>query len=192
LSIVILVGSATPPGRTHTVAVNLANALRSQQRVGEIEIIDLAAVAFEAADGRPVEAYDATVRDAAAKIGAADGLLIASPVYRATYAGVLKNFLDILPVEALRDKPVGLAVVGGSLHHYLGVDLGLRAVLAWFGALALPTSVYLTGTDFTESKQVGQGAGEQLAALARTLCAFMAARSETGEFGPAPLAARRT
>ena len=66
------------------------------------------------------------------------------------FPGVLKTLLDPAPVSALRGKPVGLVVVAASDHHYLGVDRHLRDVLSWFGALALPVSVYLTSRDFGE------------------------------------------
>jgi FMN reductase len=189
VSIVILVGSATTPGRTHTIAAQLGDSLRARDANLKIDLLDLAQVSFAACDGRPLEAYDVTVRDAVSKVAAAAGIVIASPVYRATYTGVLKNFLDILPVVALRDKLVGIAVVGASLHHYLGVDTGLRSVLAWFGALALPTSVYLTSSDFDEAKQPTACAREQLDALAESLLRLTREVS-SGHFGPEPLAAR--
>ena len=77
-------------------------------------------------------------------------MLIGAPVYRASFPGVLKNLLDITPVEALQNKPVGILAMGGSAHHYLAIDTQLRAVLGWFGALVAPTSVYVTGSDFKE------------------------------------------
>ncbi|MGD0473904.1 MAG: NADPH-dependent FMN reductase [Candidatus Velthaea sp.] len=189
MSIVILVGSATTPGRTHTIAAQVGNSLRARDATLQLDILDLAQVSYEPADGRALEAYDRTVRQAVAKIEAAAGVVIASPVYRATYTGILKNFLDILPVDALRDKPVGVAVVGASFHHYLGVDTGLRSVLAWFGALALPTSVYLTSSDFDDAKRPTPGARGQLDELADTLLRITREVSN-GHFGPEPLAAR--
>ena len=60
------------------------------------------------------------------QIVGASAVLIAAPVYRASYPGVLKNLLDIAPVEALQGKPVGIVAMGGSAHHFLGVDWQLR------------------------------------------------------------------
>jgi NAD(P)H-dependent FMN reductase len=37
--------------------------------------------------------------------------------HRANYPGILKNLLDITPVEALQNKPVGIVAMGGSPHH---------------------------------------------------------------------------
>lgn len=102
---------------------------------------------------------------------------------------MLKNLLDLLPVPALRDKPVGLVVVGGSLHHYLAVDSHLRLVLAWIGALAAPTSVYLTGQDFGEDRTPLDAATAELAELHRTVL-VLAERLRGEHLGPEPLAAK--
>ena len=40
--------------------------------------------------------------------------------------------------------------MGATNHHYLGVDWHLRDVLAWFGAIVVPTSVYLSSSDFVD------------------------------------------
>lgn len=190
MNIVVLVGSATPPGRTQTMAGTLAEALRGHPGV-HVELIDLANVAFEPADGRPLEKYDQTIVSAVTKITAAQGLVIASPVYRATYAGVLKNFLDLVPFEALRDKPVGLAVLAASQHHYLGVDSAVRSIVAWYGAVAAPTSVYLTGGDFDEQKQLTLRARGELEGLAATMVS-LATLLEGTTFAPTPIAAPRS
>jgi FMN reductase len=189
-NIVVLVGSATPPGRTQTMAGTLAEALRGHADV-TADLIDLANVAFEAADGRPVEKHHPTIAGAVGKIASADGLVIASPVYRATYTGVLKNFLDIVPFEALRDKPVGLAVLAASQHHYLGVDTALRGIVAWYGAIAAPTSVYLTNSDFDEQKQLTPRARGELESLSATMVS-LATILGGAKFGPTPIAAPRS
>jgi len=172
------------------MATELGACLRARATGVDVTVIDLANVACEAADGRPLEQHHATIGEAVRTVIAADAVVFASPVYRATYAGVLKNFLDILPIEALRDKPVGLAVLGATQHHYLGVDNALRAVLAWFGALALPTSVYLAGGDFDERKLPNEKARAELDALAASVVTVTAKLGGTA-LGPVPLAAKR-
>jgi FMN reductase len=188
--ITIVIGSVTPPGRTQAMAEALAAALRARAVGLDVTVVDLANVACEAADGRPIEQHHPTIGEAVRTVAASDAVVFASPVYRATYAGVLKNFLDILPLEALRDKPVGLTVLGATHHHYLGVDSALRAVLAWFGAIALPTSVYLAGGDFDERKLPNEKARAELEGLAAALLTVTEKLAGT-TLGPVPLAARR-
>jgi FMN reductase len=99
----------------------------------------------------------------------------------------MKNLLDLLPIESLRDKPVGIVAMGASHHHFLGADWHLRNVLSWFGALTAPTSVYLSSADFAEGVPTPAAAGT-LDELVQTLIALRdATRGLT--LGPAPLAA---
>jgi FMN reductase len=190
MKLVMVVGAATPPGRLSSAVAELAAALANEPGI-EVETINLAATRVEMCDGRKLEDYDAPTRSAVAAIAAADGVALAAPVYRASFPGVLKNLLDILPVEALRDKPVAIVAMGGSPHHYLAVDAHLRLVLAWFGAIALPNSAYLTGRDFAEGKVQSESAAADLAALAAALVAMV--RALKGQsFGPVPLSARFT
>src|ERR1700739_4890475 len=112
--------------------------------------MNLSETPIETCDGRLLGKYSEEPRQAVDRIAAAAAVLIAAPVYRASFPGVLKNLLDIVPVEALQGKAVGIVAMGGSAHHYLAVDTQLRQVLGWFGALVAPTGVYLTGADFRD------------------------------------------
>jgi FMN reductase len=191
LRIAIVVGQAAPPGRLAATAGALAEELRRLRADAAVDVVDLSAAPLELCDGRSLDAYGGATRDFVATITEATAVVLCSPVYRASFPGVLKNALDLLPVEALRAKPVGIVALGASDHHYLGVDSHLRAVLAWFGAIALPTSVYLTGGDFSQpDRSPSAGARAELAALGEALVRF--AELLGGEpLGPSPLAARR-
>ena len=189
LTLAIVIGAATPPGRLSRAAAALADAARAERPDLRVAVIDLAATPVEICDGRPEDAYGDATRAAIRAVREASAVAIASPVYRASYPGVLKNLVDLLPVEALAGKPVGILAMGATAHHYLGVDTQLRAVLAWFGALVAPTSVYLTSHDFESGELTAAAAVEDVRALARTLVA-LAERVAGTTLGPAPLAAR--
>jgi FMN reductase len=189
LTLAVVIGAATPPGRLARAAAALADAARAAYPNLRVMPVDLATSPIEICDGRPEAAYGDATRSVIRTIGDASAVAIASPVYRASYPGVLKNLLDLLPLEALAGKPVGILAMGASAHHYLGVDSQLRAVLAWFGALVAPTSVYLTSRDFENGTLVVPAAMEDVRALARTLMT-LADRVAGTTLGPAPLAAR--
>src|SRR5579863_3203667 len=163
-NLLMLVGAATPPGRL-AAAVEFAAATVRAAGGATVDILNLAETRIDTCDGRPLETYGDATRRAVARIATANAVLIAAPVYRASFPGVLKNLLDITPVEALNNKPVGIVAMGGSPHHYLAVDGQLRQVLAWFGALVAPTSVYLTGGDFRDGQVAADSARNDLAAL---------------------------
>ena len=188
--LLMIVGAATPPGRLAAAIAAAADTGRSQHGSVAIEMLNLAETPIDVCDGRALDAYGETTRGAVAKIAEAGAVLIAAPVYRASFPGVLKNLLDIAPVEALQAKPVGIVAMGGSPHHFLGVDWQLRAVLTWFGALVAPTSVYLTGGDFKDGRLAAEAAQKDLAALTDAL--IMLARLDSASLGPKPLAAKFT
>ena len=188
--LLMLVGAATPPGRLAAAIATTAEAARTGGDVA-VEILNLAETPIDICDGRPLESYGEGTREAVVRIAAAAAVLIGAPVYRASYPGVLKNLLDIVPVEALQSKPVGIVAMGGSPHHYLAVDTQLRQVLAWFGALVAPTSVYVTGGDFRDGELTSETARKELVALTDTLMT-LARRLDPASLGPMPLAAKFT
>jgi FMN reductase len=185
--LLMIVGAATPPGR---LAAAIAFAAESARSSAAVDILNLAETPLETCDGRPLDKYADPTRLAVERIVDATAVLIAAPVYRASYPGVLKNLLDLAPVEALQAKPVGIVAMGGSPHHFLGVDWQLREVLTWFGALVAPASVYITGGDFKDGQLASDGARQDLAALAATLVTL--AGLDRTALGPRPLAAKFT
>jgi FMN reductase len=185
--LLVIVGAATPPGR---LAAAMTFAMETVGSKGEAETLNLAETPVEICDGRVLDAYGKATRAAVARMAAASAVLIGAPVYRASFPGVLKNLLDIAPVEALQAKPVGIVAMGGSPHHFLGVDWQLREVLTWFGALVAPTSVYLTGGDFKDGRLASESAQKDLAALTDTLMTL--AQLDRASLGPRPLAAKFT
>jgi FMN reductase len=191
VSLLMLVGAATPPGRLAAAIDHAAEAARSEGTGIVVDILNLADTAIDFCDGRALDAYGDATRQAVARISNAGAVLIGAPVYRASFPGVLKNLLDITPVDALQNKPVGILAMGGSAHHYLAIDTQLRAVLGWFGALVAPTGVYITGADFKEGRLASDSARADLSALTGTLIA-LARRLDPAALGPKPLAARFT
>src|SRR6478672_155118 len=187
--LLMLVGAATPPGRLAAAVNFAAEAAATLADDIAVDVLNLADTPVDICDGRALDAYSATTRDAVARIAGAGAVLIAAPVYRASYPGVLKNLLDIAPVEALHNKPVGILAMGGSPHHYLAVDTQLRGVLGWFGALVAPTSVYVTGGDFKEGRLASEAARGDLTALSETLIT-LSRRIDPAALGPLPLAAK--
>ena len=70
--------------------------------------------------------------------------MVATPVYKAAYSGVLKVFLDLLSQNALQGKTVLPLATGGSPHHMLALDYALRPVLQSLGAKHILPGIYAT------------------------------------------------
>ena len=109
--LVAVLGSATPPGRLHRA---LGEALARAAASGETdaELIDLGAARIAPADGRPPEQLGDDTAATLAAIAGADAVVLATPVYRGSMTGTLKNLIDHVPTEALRGKPVALVAMG--------------------------------------------------------------------------------
>src|SRR3954454_23684099 len=80
--------------------------------IDHLRILDLPAEALLA--GRT---EDPAIRDSIERLALADALVIATPVYKAAYTGLLKAWLDLLPQYALGEKAVLPLATGGSLAH---------------------------------------------------------------------------
>jgi FMN reductase len=187
-SLLAVVGAVTPPGRLNA-AVTRAVEHAARRPTVSASVLNLAEHRISFADGRPLEKFDDDTAAVVGRLIAADAVLLASPVYRGTYTGALKNFLDLAPVDALRNKPVGIVAMGATLHHYLGVDWQLRAVLGWFGAHVTPTSVYLDSSHFRDGQLVDAASTAALTSLVDALLDMPSAAGAA--LGPPPLAAGR-
>ena len=184
IELTAVVGSVTPPGRLRrAVQEALARAEGTQT-----ELIDLAERQIPFADGRPATELGGDTAAVIAALARADAILLATPIYRGSLTGALKNLLDHVPVAVLQGTPVALVSMGGSDHHYLGAERHLRDVLAFFGAHPLPTAVYLSGRDFTDG-QPSQRAEHALDAVIRSAVTLAGALRDRPELGPMPLAA---
>jgi len=156
----------------------------------ETDLVNLAECRIAFADGRPPAEYGDDTAAVIERVRSAQAVVIATPVYRASYTGALKNLLDQLPIESLLGKPVGIVAMGATHHHYLGAEWHLRDVLTWFGALVAPSAVYLAAADFAEGAPT-VNARRDLKALAAAVLKLRALASEAGNYlGPLPLAAR--
>ncbi len=188
--LVAILGSVTPPGRFFSAMQWMTDSARGGQPSHEAELINLGDCRIGFADGRTPEQRQDDTASIVKRVREADTVVLASPVYRGSYTGALKNLLDLLPIETLVGKPVGIVAMGATIHHYLGVDWHLRDVLAWFGALVAPTSVYLSAADFVDG-QLSEGAKQDLTSLVQALIKLNEITA-AGQFrGPKPLALRR-
>jgi len=78
------------------------------------------------------------------RVAAAQALLIATPVYKASFSGGLKTVLDLLDEKALADKIVLPIATGGSTAHLLALEYSLKPVLSALGARHILAGVYAT------------------------------------------------
>jgi FMN reductase len=184
----VILGSTTPPGRLHRAVEGAID--RAAERGTSADLFDLGTVQVGFADGTPPDDLTDDTAAAIAALESAKALIFATPIYRGSLTGSLKNLFDLTPVPALQGKVVGLVAMGASDHHYLGAERHLRDVLAFFGAVVMPVAVYLNGGDFTDGVP-GERAETALDQLfAATAEASAALAGTAAGFEPGPLAAK--
>lgn len=141
--------SASPSPQSRSKEL-LAAVLERWARAGlDTRRVDLDRLEADALLGR---APDEDLAQALAWVASAGMLAIATPVYRATYSGLLKVFFDLLPHGALAGKIVVPIATGGSAAHQLALDHGLRPLVASLGGVTVSTGVYATPEQFLEGR----------------------------------------
>lgn len=128
------------------------------QRHG-VEVVRYAVRDFEPADLIHARFDSPVVQRFAEHVEQADGLLVATPVYKASFAGALKTLLDLLPERALANKAVLPLASGGSAAHMLALDYALKPVLAALKAQEILQGVYAV------DRQIAYSEGNQPARL---------------------------
>ncbi|TCW00118.1 NADPH-dependent FMN reductase [Biostraticola tofi] len=84
------------------------------------------------------------------QLAQADGVIISTPIYKASFSGALKTLLDLLPERAFEHKVILPMATGGSVGHMLALDYALKPVLN-----ALKSQEILHGV-FADDSQITQ------------------------------------
>lgn len=95
------------------------------------------------------------IRAAVDNVSRADLVVVATPIYKAAYSGLIKTFLDLLPSDALRGKAVLPLATGGSAAHLLALDYALKPVLSALGARDILDGVFATDAQLTPHESGG-------------------------------------
>lgn len=77
-----------------------------------------------------------------ADVQQAGAVIVATPVYKASFSGGLKAVLDLLDTHSLTDKVVLPLATGGSPAHLLALEYSLKPVLSALGARHILSGIY--------------------------------------------------
>ena len=144
-SVLIISGSPSSTSRTERLARSIA--ARIAARDVQASLLDVRSLP---AEDLMLARFDApSIVEATARVAAADGIVVASPIYKAAYSGLLKTFLDVLPQFALREKVVLPIATGGSVAHVLAIDYALRPVLSSLDPLHVVNGLFVLDKQIT-------------------------------------------
>ncbi len=126
-------------------AAALAAGHGSTVTVSGIELRDLTA---DISTGLASQLITPKMQQAIAALGEADGIVVATPVYKAGPSGLFVSFFHALDSDLLIAKPVVLAATAGTARHALVADDQMRPMFAYLRALSAPTSVFAAPEDW--------------------------------------------
>ena len=160
MSVLLLAGSPSERSRSAALLDGVQHRLHQRGAyVERLQIRDLSPQALILADFG-----HRSISQAIGRVAAADVLVVATPVYKAAYSGVLKVFLDLLSQDALAGKTVLPLATGGSPHHMLALDYALRPVLQSLGAKHIMPGIYATDAQVTVNAEGAYVINEEIGA----------------------------
>jgi FMN reductase len=128
--LLIISGAPSPSAPTGVVVSHVSAALEAAgHRVSVLDVRSLPTLSLLTEDLR-----DPEIATAVSSVLTADGVVVASPVYRAAYSGLVKALLDLLPKKALRGRAVLPLATGGNQGFLVAMDYALHPLLAAKGA----------------------------------------------------------
>jgi FMN reductase len=110
--------------------------------------IDLRDLAADITTGLTSQLITPRMQQAIAALGEADGIVVATPVYKAGPSGLFISFFHALDSDLLIAKPVVLAATAGTARHALVADDQMRPMFAYLRTLSAPTSVFAAPEDW--------------------------------------------
>ncbi|WP_428718204.1 NADPH-dependent FMN reductase [Undibacterium curvum] len=162
MSVLLLSGSPVTPSRSARLLDYVGERLNAYgQRTVSVPIRELPVQALFNADFSDPELLAA--RQLLAK---AEAVVIATPIYKASYCGLLKSFLDVLPQDGLAGKVVLPIATAGTQSHMLALDYSLRPMLASLSARYILPGIYATDAQIqwheTEGLQIDPAIAEHV------------------------------
>lgn len=134
---------------------------------------DLRDLALPLCDGAGAYRHEHTAK-ARALIAAADGILVATPIYNYDANAAVKNLVE-LTGKAWENKVVGFACSAGGGASYMSIMALANSLMLDFRCTIVPRFVYATEADFSGETIVNADIARRTQELARELARYTAA-----------------
>ncbi len=115
-----------------------------------ISVVELRELAADISTALTSQLVTPKLRQAIAALGEADGIIAATPVYKACPSGLFTSFFGVLDNDLLIAKPVVLAATAGTARHALVADDQMRPMFAYLRTMTAPTSLFAAPEDWSD------------------------------------------
>lgn len=155
MQVSVVVGNPNAGGRTTRVAETTAR--YATEAIGAsaqatVDVIELAHVA-----SRLFAWEDEELAALNHKVATSDLVITACPVYKASYTGLLKAFLDRYGNNGMAGTVALPVMLGAAPHHALAIETHLRPLLVELGASVPTRGLYLLESQMDELDAVVSG-----------------------------------
>jgi FMN reductase len=147
----VITAGLTQPSSTRLLADRLAEATvrgLGGEVDAHVDVIEVRDIAHDLTNNVLTGFAAPQLQERLDVVAGADAVIVSTPIYAASYSGLFKMLVDVLPQDSLRDKPVLLGATGGTARHSLAVDHALRPLFAHLGALVAPVAVFAASEDW--------------------------------------------
>jgi FMN reductase len=103
----------------------------------------------------------------------ADAIVVGSPVYKGSYAGLFKHFFDLIEPARLAGVPVVLTATGGGDRHALVVEHQLRPLFGFFSSQTIATAIYASERDFLDGRVHSEALSHRIDAAVSDLATWL-------------------
>jgi len=150
--LVVVASGLRQPSSTRLLADRLAAAAAEElARLGvapAVEVVELRDHAHDVVNNLLTGFPPAELAPVIDAVTGADGLIAVSPIFTASYSGLFKSFVDLLPEGSLAGKPVLIGATGGTARHSLALEHAMRPLFAYLRSVVVPTAVFAAPEDW--------------------------------------------
>lgn len=164
----------------------LLDRLVSETGADDVTVVELRDLGHDLVNRLVTRVSSPALRAALDAVQAADALVVVTPVFNASYAGLFKVFFDVLDEGSLRGKPVLLGATGGTARHSLAIDQAMVPLFFYLKATVVPTTVFAATDDWGDdsglSRRIKQAAAELVQLVAGGVAVQSQARVAQDDF----------
>ena len=141
-----------------------------QRKKVDCEWLDISGLRLPLCDADACYA-DPAARQLNTAVQAADGILVAAPVYNYDVSAAAKNMIE-LTGSSWEDKVVGFLCAAGGMSSYMSVMAYANSLMLDFRCVIVPRFVYATGHAFKDDELVDAKVIERIEQVADELVRF--------------------
>jgi FMN reductase len=187
-SLAVISGGLNEPSSTRLladrVAASATRALADLDVEVQVDVMDLRDHAHELTNMMLTGFAGPDLATAIGKVMKADGLIVATPIFSASYSGLFKTFFDLLEPDALVGKPVLIAATAGTARHSLALEHVVRPLFSYLRAVVVPTTVFAASEDWGSGSSSGEALSERIDRAARELARLVASDQRPAPVDP--------